>query len=324
MAQDDRRKSNAALLSVASNTLLIILKLLVGLWIGSVSIISEAAHSSVDLLAAIIAFVAVRVSGRPADESHPFGHGKVENLSGTFEALLIFIAAIWILYEAAEKLRNPQPLNQAGLGILVMLISVAVNIIVSRRLYQVGEETNSVALKADACHLHADIYTSLGVLIGLAIIMMGKLIMPELSLYWVDPAAAIIVALLIIRAAYHLTLESARDLVDVGLPEDETDDLRRHIAAFAPTIRGFHKLRTRKAGADRFVEFHIRVDAAMSVDESHRITDMLTCSIKEHYPGTTVSIHIEPCNCALAKEESCGCLLSEESRKSLKAVGETN
>ena len=172
MAQDDRRKSNAALLSVASNTLLIILKLLVGLWIGSVSIISEAAHSSVDLLAAIIAFVAVRVSGRPADESHPFGHGKVENLSGTFEALLIFIAAIWILYEAAEKLRNPQPLNQACLGILVMLISVAVNIIVSRRLYQVGEETNSVALKADACHLHADIYTSLGVLIGLAIIMM--------------------------------------------------------------------------------------------------------------------------------------------------------
>ena len=321
MAQDDRRKSNAALLSVASNTLLIILKLMVGLWIGSISIISEAAHSSVDLLAAIIAFVAVRVSGRPADESHPFGHGKVENLSGTFEALLIFIAAIWILYEAAEKLRNPQPLNQAGLGILVMLISVAVNIIVSRRLYQVGEETNSVALKADACHLHADIYTSLGVLIGLAIIMIGKLIMPELSLYWVDPAAAIIVALLIIRAAYHLTLESARDLVDVGLPEDETEHLRRHIAAFAPTIRGIHKLRTRKAGADRFVDFHIRVDASMSVDESHRITDMIACSIKEHYPGTTVSIHIEPCNCSLAKEESCGCMLSEEDRKSLQARG---
>ena len=319
MAQDDSRKSNAALLSVASNTLLIILKLLVGLWIGSVSIISEAAHSSVDLLAAIIAFVAVRVSGRPADHSHPFGHGKVENLSGTFEALLIFIAAIWILYEAAEKLRNPQPLNQAGLGILVMLISVAVNIIVSRRLYQVGEETNSVALKADACHLHADIYTSLGVLIGLAIIMMGKLIMPEINLYWVDPAAAIIVALLIIRAAYHLTLESARDLVDVGLPEDETEHLRRHISAFAPTIRGIHKMRTRKAGADRFVDFHIRVDASMSVDESHRITDMITCSIKEHYPGTTVSIHIEPCNCSLAKEESCGCMLSEEDRKSLQA-----
>ena len=201
MAQDDRRKSNAALLSVASNTLLIILKLFVGMRIGSVSIISEAAHSSVDLLAAIIAFVAVRVSGRPADESHPFGHGKVENLSGTFEAILIFIAAIWILYEAAEKLRNPQPLNQAGLGILVMLISVAVNFFVSRRLYQVGEETNSVALKADACHLHADIYTSLGVLIGLAIIMLGTLLLPALSLYWVGRDSAIIVALCSLRAA---------------------------------------------------------------------------------------------------------------------------
>ena len=322
--QDNIKKSNAALLSIASNILMIILKLLVGTWIGSVSVISEAIHSSVDLLAAIIAFIAVRVSGKPADEDHPFGHGKVENISGTVEAVLIFVAAGWILFEAANKLRDPRPLDEAGWGILVMLLSVAANTIVSRRLYQVGEETGSIALKADACHLHADIYTSLGVLAGLAIIMTGKLVVPDINLQWIDPAAAIVVALLIIRAAYHLTLESARDLIDVGLPEDETDDLRRHIAAFAPTIRGFHKLRTRKAGADRFVEFHIRVDAAMSVDESHRITDMLTCSIKEHYPGTTVSIHIEPCNCALAKEESCVCLLSEESRKRLKAVGETN
>ena len=315
--QDDRRKRNAALLSVASNSLLIILKLLVGSWIGSVSVISEAVHSSVDLLAAIIAFIAVRVSGNPPDKGHPFGHGKVENISGTIEAALIFVAAGWILFEAVQKLRDPQPLNQAGWGALVMLISVAANIFVSRRLYQVGEETDSVALKADACHLRADVYTSLGVLAGLAVIMAGNLVVPDVNLNWIDPAAAIIVALLIIRAAYHLTVESARDLIDVGLPEDETEGLRRHIAAFAPTIRGFHKLRTRKAGADRFVDFHIRVDAAMSVDESHRITDMLTCSIKEHYPGTTVSIHIEPCNCSLARVESCGCLLSEEARKSL-------
>ena len=106
--------------------------------------------------------------------------------------------------------------------------------------------------------------------------------------------------------------------MDVGLPPEELDDVRRHISVFAPTIRGFHRLRTRKAGANRFVEFHIRVDASMSVDESHRIAEMITCSIKQHYPGTTVTIHIEPCNCAMAKDGSCGCLLSEQEKKDLK------
>jgi cation diffusion facilitator family transporter len=322
-AEKEKQKSRVALLSVASNTILIVLKLLVGSWIGSVSIISEAVHSSVDLLAAIIAFLAVKASGKPADEGHPFGHGKLENLSGTVEALLIFLAAGWILFEAAEKLRDPRPLDNAVWGALVMLISVAANIFVSRRLFKVAEETGSVALRADACHLRADVYTSFGVLAGLTVVLAGEWVMPEADLLWVDPAAAIVVALMIIKAAYHLTVESARDLIDVGLPADEVEEVRRHIISFSPTIRGFHKLRTRKAGADRFVDFHIRVDAAMSVDESHRITDMIASTIKEHYPGTTVSIHIEPCNCALSQDASCGCLLSEEARRRLQSSGET-
>ena len=317
-AERNKRKSNVALLSVISNTSLVILKLVVGTMIGSVSVISEAIHSGVDLLAAIIALFAVRKSGKPADEDHPFGHGKVENISGTVEALLIFLAAGWIIFEAVKKLRNPEPLDDAWLGIVVMLISVMANIIVSKNLFKVGKETDSIALMADAWHLRTDVYTSLGVLGGLAVIFAGGLVLPGVDLRWVDPVAAIGVALLIIRAAYHLTVESARDLVDVGLPFEEVDDMRRHIRAFAPTIRGFHRLRTRKAGSSRFVEFHIRVDASMSVDESHRIADMITCSIKQHYPGTTVTIHIEPCNCAMAKEGSCGCLLSEKEKKELK------
>ena len=317
-AERNKRKSNVALLSVISNTSLVILKLVVGTMIGSVSVISEAIHSGVDLLAAIIALFAVRKSGKPADEDHPFGHGKVENISGTVEALLIFLAAGWIIFEAVKKLRNPEPLDDAWLGIVVMLISVMANIIVSKNLFKVGKETDSIALMADAWHLRTDVYTSLGVFGGLAVIFAGGLVLPGVDLRWVDPVAAIGVALLIIRAAYHLTVESARDLVDVGLPFEEVDDMRRHIRAFAPTIRGFHRLRTRKAGSSRFVEFHIRVDASMSVDESHRIADMITCSIKQHYPGTTVTIHIEPCNCAMAKEGSCGCLLSEQEKKELK------
>lgn len=317
----NKQKTNVALLSVISNSSLVLLKLIVGFTIGSVSVISEAIHSGVDLLAAVIALFAVRTSAKPADEDHPFGHGKIENISGTVEALLIFVAACWILFEAAKKLKNPEPLDEAGWGVAVMLLSAVANIFVSNRLFKVGQETDSVALKADAWHLRTDVYTSLGVMCGLIIIVVGGFIVPGMNLQWVDPVAAIVVAALIIKAAYHLTVESARDLVDVGLPTDEVEEVRKHITAFAPTIRGIHRLRTRKAGASRFVEFHIRVDAAMSVDESHRIADMVTCSIKQHYPGTTVTIHIEPCNCAMAKEGSCGCLLSESERMALTGSG---
>jgi cation diffusion facilitator family transporter len=317
----NKRKTNVALLSVISNSSLVLLKLIVGLTIGSVSVISEAIHSGVDLLASVIALFAVKTAAKPADEDHPFGHGKVENISGTVEALLIFVAACWILYEAIKKLRNPEPLDEAGWGAAVMLLSVVANLFVSKRLFKVGQETDSVALKADAWHLRTDVYTSLGVMSGLIIIVVGGLIVPGVNLRWVDPAAAMVVAVLIIKAAYHLTIESARDLVDVGLPSNEVEEVRKHIIAFAPTIRGIHRLRTRKAGASRFVEFHIRVDASMSVDESHRIADMITCSIKQHYPGTMVTIHIEPCNCSIAKEGSCGCLLSEKDKNALMAIG---
>ncbi len=311
----ERTKASAALLSVASNSTLVLLKLAVGMAIGSVSVISEAIHSSVDLLAAVIAFIAVRTSGKPADEDHPFGHGKVENVSGTIEALLIFLAAGWIILEAAKKLRNPVPMDEPGWGVAVMLLSVAANIFVSGRLFRVGRETDSVALQADAWHLRTDVYTSLGVMSGLVIITLGGLAIPSVDLRWVDPVAAMGVALLIIRAALRLTVESARDLLDTSLPLDEEEGIRRHIAAFAPTVRGFHRLRTRKSGPSRFVEFHARFEAGMSIDESHRIADMMTCAIKQHYPGTEVTIHIEPCNCSLAEQESCGCLLKQEERK---------
>jgi len=316
----DKRKASVARLSVASNTMLVLLKLIVGVSIGSVSVISESIHSGVDLLAAVIAYFAVKTSGKPADPEHPFGHGKVENLSGTVEALLIFAAAAWIIFEAVKKLMNQEPLEAPGLGVAVMMISALANIFVSRRLFMVGKETDSVALQADAWHLKTDVLTSAGVMSGLAVIWAGGLLFPSLDLRWVDPVAAIGVALLIIKAAYKLTIESARDLLDVSLPPEEEGAIRKCISAFAPTVRGFHKLCTRKSGSYRFVEFHVRVDANMSIDESHRIADMISCDIKHQFPGTavTVTIHIEPCNCALACEESCGCLLKEEAKNAMR------
>lgn len=195
--------------------------MLVGLSIGSVAVISEAIHSAVDLLAALIALFAVHTSAKPADVDHPFGHGKVENISGALEALLIFLAAGWIIYEAVPKLTHPAGESiQVGWGILVMLFSSVVNMLISQRLFIVGKKTDSIALQSDAWHLRTDVYTSAGVMLGLSIIWLGGKLFPAIDLHWVDPLAALVVALLIIKAAWKLTSEAVRDLLDSRLPEE--------------------------------------------------------------------------------------------------------
>jgi cation diffusion facilitator family transporter len=249
----------------------------------------------VDLLASVIATYAVRTSGQPADDEHPFGHGKVENISGTIEALLIFVAAGWIIYEAIHRLINPQKLEHAGWGVAVMLISALMNIIVSHMLFKVGRETDSVALEADAWHLRTDVYTSAGVMVGLAFIWAHELFFPKLNLHWIDPVAAVCVALLIIRAAWQLTVKSAKDLLDARLPAEEEEWIRSYLCSRQPEIGGYHRLRTRKSGGERFVEFHLLVRPDMSVDESHGITEEATKAIRERLGSTTVTIHVEPC-----------------------------
>ncbi|MBN2439028.1 MAG: cation transporter, partial [Deltaproteobacteria bacterium] len=291
-AQD--HKIRVARLSVISNTVLVGLKLVVGLLIGSVSILSEAIHSGMDLVAAGIALFAVRTSSLPADAEHPFGHGKVENISGSIEALLIFAASIWIIYEAIQKLIHPRPIEYAGWGVIVMLISAATNIVVSGKLSKTARETDSVALEADAIHLRMDVFTSVGVMASLALIWAGHRFFPDLDIRWLDPAAALGVAVLIMRAAYRLTVRSVRDLMDVQLPPEEETWIRDLIRSKRPAIQGFHKLRTRKAGNFRFIEFHIKVDPEMSVEVSHRITDELAAGIERRFPDASVTIHTEP------------------------------
>jgi cation diffusion facilitator family transporter len=310
-----RRKVRVAVLSVVSNTTLVVMKLFVGLLIGSVSIISEAIHSAVDLLAAIIALFSVKTSSIPADSKHPFGHGKIENLSGTIEALLIFVAAIWIILEAAKKLMHPEPIEAIGWGVGVMLISAVVNIVVSEMLFKVGRETDSIALQADAWHLRVDVYTSAGVMVSLSLIWIGQWILPGKDFFWLDPVAAIGVALFIIKAAYDLTTQSAKDLLDVHLPSVEVEWIRQCILDQNSVVRGFHDLRTRKAGHFRFVEFHLKVDPHMSVMDSHDITKVLKKKIKAQFPGTTVTIHIEPCDSDCVDKCIEGCLLPEQKKE---------
>ncbi len=305
---NNKKKSRVALLSVASNTSLVAIKLTIGLLINSVSVISEAIHSAVDLVAAIIAFFAVRKSGKPEDHRHAFGHGKIENISGTIEALLIFFAAGWIIYEAAQKLKNPTHLDQVGWGIIVMSISVAANFFVSHMLFKVGTETDSIALKADAWHLRTDVWTSFGVMAGLAIYWAGRFFFPDMNLSWIDPVAAIIVAFLIIKAAYDLTRESVRDLLDARLSKEDENLIDRYVTEQQPLVLSYHKLRTRKSGSQRFYELHLVVAPKMSVQESHEIGDRIVARVKEHYPDAKVVIHVEPCDDTCTKEciENCG------------------
>lgn len=312
--QHDPRKTRVALLSVLSNTVLTLLKLVVGVSIGSVSVISEAIHSGMDLLAAVLAWLAVRGSSRAADRKYPFGYGKLENLSGTIEAFLILLAAVWIVYEAVQKLWHHAAVETPGWGVLVMAISAGANFLVSRQLFKVGRETDSVALLADGWHLRTDVWTSAGVMIGLALMWLGHWLIPGVALHWVDPLAALVVAALVAQTAWHLTIAAGHDLLDASLPDEEADwitDLLRG----REEVRGAHHIHTRKAGAMRFVECHLVLDRNLTVQDSHRLTDQLTGEIRHRYPLCRVNIHVEPCNPPHCKE-SCleGCKLTEAER----------
>jgi len=282
-------------MSVISNSTLVVFKLVVGFYSGAVSILSEAIHSGVDLIAALIAFFAVRAAGKPADEEHTFGHGKFENLSAAIEGLLIFIAAGWIIYESINKLIFPKPVDNLQWGILVMGISAMANLFISRKLFKVGKETDSAALLADGWHLRTDVWTSAGVAVGLAFYMFGHWYFPRLNLNWIDPVIAIGVACLILKAAWELTSEAVTYLLDASLPEEEEKAITVIINQMNPKVLNFHNFKTRKAGSERFVEFHLVVNKDLTVKEAHDICDIITMKIKIQYPKTEVMIHTEPC-----------------------------
>jgi cation diffusion facilitator family transporter len=277
-------KTKTARLSVFSNTLLIIMKLVVGLVTGSVSILSEAIHSSIDLIAAIIAFFAVKISGTPPDERHPYGHGKVENVSGVIEAMLIFIASVWIISEAIRKLIHPEEPGVLGLGVIVMVVSAVVNTFVSKRLYRVAGETDSVALEADALHLKTDVITSVGVALGLALIWIT-------GWYIMDPIIALMVALLIIYESWMLLRKAFFPLLDTALSPEEIEKLKLILDEMEVD---YHDLRTRAAGHQRFVELHLDVPPQETIETIHDRCDLIEERIQREFRDITVVIHPEP------------------------------
>lgn len=279
------RKAKVAALSVTSNTILIIIKLIAGLVSSSVSIISEAIHSSMDLIAAVIAFFAVKVSDNPPDSRHPYGHGKIENISGVIEAILIFVAAGWIIFEAVKRVTAGSPeLDMIWLGLVIMVLSGAVNSFVSWKLYKTAKETGSVALEADALHLKTDVYTSLGVATGLGLIILTKI-------KWIDSVAAIAIALIILLESYRLLMKAFNPLLDQSWPDKDVESLRETLAEMGVH---YHDLRTRAAGNYLFVDLHVEVPGNESVENSHNYCDKIEEKLNHKFKNLNVTIHVEP------------------------------
>ena len=279
-------KQNAALFSVFTNSFLILFKLIAGVIMGSVSVMSEAVHSGMDLVASFIAFFSIRKARQPADDDHPFGHGKYENLSGTIEALLILLAAIFIIIQSIRKIIYKTQVEKLDAGIVIMLLSSIINLWVSLRLFRIAKKTDSIALEADAMHLWTDVFTSFGVFIGLIIIKFT-------GLYILDPIIALLVAVIIIKASLELTIKSTKDLLDISLPKDEILIIENVIQKY-PEVINYHKLRTRKSGDRREIDVHIKVDSQTTLSSAHDLCNNIENEIKKALPNSYITIHIEP------------------------------
>lgn len=285
--QTASRKVKVAALSVASNATLIILKVVAGILSGSISIISEAIHSGMDLIASIIALFSVKMSSKPADTKHPYGHGKIENVSGVVEGLLIFIAAGLIIIEAVKKLFHPISIAETTIAIVVMAFAALVNTLVSRLLYKISQEEDSIALEADALHLKTDVYTSLGVGIGLLLIKIT-------GIEILDPIVAILVACLIVKEAWTLSKNAFGPLMDSKLSDDDEDKIKFTMDKFKDEILDYHELRTRKSGNIKYIDFHMTVREGVTIGESHYLSDKIEQELESVLKNTNVNIHFEP------------------------------
>lgn len=277
----------AALISVASNTLLVAGKAVVGVLSGSAALLSEALHSGLDLLAAVMAWISLRFSGHPPDWEHPFGHGKWENVSAFLEGLLIIAVAVGVFYQAGRRLFEPETITLVPLGIAVLAVSALANLGVSWALRRAAQRFDSVALDADAAHLSTDVYTSLGAMIGL----LGY----QLTGYHLfDTLAALGVGVIILWIGVRVTHGGIHGLLDTRLPEKEEQVVRELVAGVSPVLE-LRELKSRKAGPVRYLNLTLVVCRWENLAEIHRLCDDLEKQIQSRFPGALVFIHPEPC-----------------------------
>jgi cation diffusion facilitator family transporter len=283
-----RTKSGAAALSIASNSVLIAIKLAAGAITGSIAIVTEAVHSLIDLVASVVAFVSVRKADEPADADHPYGHEKVESLAAAIEGMLILIGAGIIVFEATDRLVVGAEVESLGVGIAVMGFSVLANLLVSTVLYRQAREHESPALEGDAAHLRTDALTSAGVLAGLALVEITGVVA-------FDSITALMVAAAIVVAGLRIIRRSSGVLVDEALPDAEMDRIEAAIAAArTPEVAGYHKLRARRAGSRRYIDLHVQYRSGTSLERAHALAHQMRDEIEAAIRKAEVLIHVEP------------------------------
>jgi cation diffusion facilitator family transporter len=281
-------KARATKLLIGVVVGLITVKVVVGWLTGSISVLAQAADSLLDLFAAIITFSAIRIAARPADAEHPYGHGKVEDIAGAVQGILIFVAGGLIIYAAVERIISGSSVKLAGVGIAVMAVSIGASIFLSRHLSRVARRTNSVALEANARNIATDVYSASAVLVGLLIVRFSGISI-------IDSVIAIAVAIYILKVGIDTIRKPISGLLDEKLPPLQEaaigDSIRKH-----SEVSGFHALRTRRAGSRSYIDLHLVMAGDTSLERAHEICDQIENEIESERHDASVTIHCEPCD----------------------------
>jgi len=286
-------KRSAALSSIVAAVGLTVFKIVVGLSTGSLGILAEAAHSGLDLMAAVMTFLAVRFSGKPADRNHLYGHGKVENLSALFETLLLLVTCFWIIYEATHRLLyHAADLEVNYWSFTVMITSILVDVSRSRTLSRAAKRYNSQALEADALHFSTDIWSSGVVILGLVLVKVSGWVRSLAFLHHADSVAAILVGLIVVYVSVRLGMRTIQALLDVA-----PSGLEKKIISAVEVLPGVadcHNVRVRYSGPQLFVDIHVLVDGNQSLKEAHNLTEEIERAIQKLVPNADVTVHPEP------------------------------
>ena len=285
----NEKKKLVACLSISSNIILTLLKIAAGILSGSISIISEAIHSLSDFLASILTYFSVLKSSQPADNDHPYGHGKYEDMSGFIEGILIILASLFIIFEATRKIIfNIHMPSENILGIWVMLIAVVMNIIVSSLLFRVAKESDSISLYADGEHLRTDVYSSLGILIGLVLIKISRLSV-------LDPIIAIFVAVFIFTAGSSISKKALSNLLDHSLPNDDIEQIENIIRQHSDIVKlKQHSIKARQVGPTKDIDLILQFPEQTTICDCHKVSDKIERQIRNIFPQSSISIHFEP------------------------------
>jgi cation diffusion facilitator family transporter len=304
IGETDRKRLRTAFFSLGSAVILASAKFVVGVLSGSLGVLSSAFDSLADIFMSAVNLLSIRKSMDPADTDHPYGHGKVETLATAFQATVIAATGGWVIREGVYRLIEGRVPESADQGIAVMAVALVASWYISRRIRKAGEETGSSALVADSVHFATDVYTNAGIL--------GSLLVFRFTGWaWLDPGVALLVGIYILVIAAKLFLSAIQDLMDRGLPEETVERVRRIIDEHRPLIVDFHDLRTRRAGSEKHVDFHVVVCREYKLEDAHRVADHLEKEVQQALGNAHVVTHIDPCDLECPGMDHCERVLRE-------------